>query len=168
MKKILFLAVAFVLFGLLGFLSNQEKDMKAKLTLGDDSYMDKVHITHKKDGATKWILDARKAVFITSKDVKLADLKITFPEKELVLTSNNGLYDIDSRNLTIEENINASTKDYDIIATKLFWDSSKNEIMSDERVQIVGRKFHVEGDNLNATNDKATLNKNVKAVFYGK
>jgi LPS export ABC transporter protein LptC len=168
MKKILFLSVAVFLFTILAVYLNQDKDAVTKLRLGDNSYMDDVRITQKKEGVIKWILGAKKAVFVTSNDVKLADLKITFPEKELVLTSNEGMYDMESRNLKIEGNIKASTKDYDIVATTLFWDSTKNEVFSDEKVYIVGKKFFVEGDNLTATADKARLDKNVKAVFYEK
>jgi lipopolysaccharide export system protein LptC len=130
--------------------------------------MDGVSITQRKEGVVKWILNAEKAMFLTDNDVKLDKLKIIFPEKELTLTSNGGMYDIEKRNLKIDGNINASTKDYEIVATTLFWDSSKNEILSDEKVKIRGKKFFAEGDTLTATADKATLNKNVKAVFYGK
>lgn len=168
MKKMLFVAVSLFLLSVLAVYLNQEKDARVKLRLGDNSYMDDVSITQKKEGIVKWILRAEKAVFVTNNDVKLDSLKIIFPEKELTLTSNGGMYDIDNRNLKIDGNINASTKDYEIVANTLFWDSSKNEILSDEKVQIVGKKFFAEGDNLTATTDKATLNKNVKAVFYGK
>ncbi len=147
---------------------NQEKDAKVKLRLGDNSYMDEVSITQKKAGRIKWILNSEKAVFLTDNDIKLNNLKIIFPEKELTLTSNGGMYNIESRNLKIDGNINAFTKDYRIVASTLFWDSSKNEVFSDKKVQLVGKKFFAEGDTMTATTDKATLNKNVKAVFYGK
>jgi len=168
MKKLLFIGASLLLLSVLIVYLNQEKDMKVKLRLGDNSYMDDVSIIQKKEGIVKWILNAKKAVFLTSNDVKLDSLKIIFPEKELTLTSNGGMYDIENRNLKIDGNINAFTKDYEIVANTLLWDSSKNEILSEEKVQIMGKKFFAEGDNLTATTDKATLNKNVKAVFYGK
>lgn len=168
MKKLLFVCASFFLLAVLIVYLNQEKDAKIKLGPGDSSYMDEVSITQKKAGLVKWRLNAEKAVFLTSNYVKLDNLKIIFPEKELTLTSNSGMYDIENRNLKIDGNINAFTKDYEIVASTLFWDSSKNEILSDEKVKIVGKKFFAEGDNLTATTDKATLNKNVKAVFYGK
>lgn len=168
MKRILFLCAILALFSVLAIYLNQEKFIDTKLRLGDNSYMDDVSITQKKEGVVKWIVNTQKAVFLNSNDVKLADLKIVFPEKDLTLTSDGGLYDIENRNLTIEGNIKASTKDYDIVANTLFWDSSKNEILSDEKVQIVGKKFFVEGDKLTATTNKARLDKNVKAVFNGK
>ncbi len=107
--------------------------------------MDEVSITQKKAGLVKWILSSEKAVFLTNNDIKLDKLKIIFPEKELTLTSNGGMYDIENRNLKIDGNINAFTKDYEIVASTLFWDSSKNEILSDEKVQIVGKKFLQKG-----------------------
>jgi LPS export ABC transporter protein LptC len=168
MKKLMFIISSlFLLIALMVYL-NQEKEAKFKLSVGDNSYMDDVSIIQKKEGMVKLALNAKKAVFITSNNVTLADLKIEFPEKSLTLTSKEGMYDIESRNLKMSENITASTKDYDIVAETLFWDSSKSEIFSDKRVQITGKKFFAEGDNLTATSDKAILNKNVKAVFYGK
>lgn len=168
MRKLLFVCASLFLLTVLIVYLNQEKDAKIKLHLGDNSYMDEVSITQKKAGLVKWMLNSEKAIFLTNNDIKLDNLKIIFPEKELTLTSNSGMYDIENRNLKIEGNINAFTKDYEIVASTLFWDSSKNEIFSDERVQIVGKRFFAEGDAMTATTDKATLNKNVKAVFYGK
>ncbi|MBA4349322.1 MAG: hypothetical protein C0415_04965 [Thermodesulfovibrio sp.] len=167
-KKVLFLFSSICLLAVLVFYLNQEKDIKPKLRLEGGSYMDNASITQRKDGMVKLIVNAQRAFFINEKDVKLTNMEIVFPEKELTLKSDGGMYDMSSRNLDIMGNIKASTKDYDIIATKLFWDSSKNEIFSDTRVEIVGRKFFAEGDNLTATGDKAILNKNVKAIFYGK
>lgn len=168
MKKLLFIVASLFLLTVLIVYLNQEKDAKVKLRLSDNSYMEGVSITQRKEGRVKWILNAEKAVFLTANDVELDKLKIVFPEKELTLTSSSGMYDIEKRNLKIDGNINASTKDYDIVANTLFWDSSKNEIFSDKKVQIMGKKFFAEGDTLTATADKATLNKNVRAVFYGK
>ncbi|MCL4491554.1 MAG: LPS export ABC transporter periplasmic protein LptC [Nitrospirae bacterium] len=168
MKKILFLLAFVCFFTVLAIYSNREGDIKTKVQLGGNSYMDDVSITQKKNGIVKWLLKSRKAVFLNDNDVKLTALQITFPEKELTLTSESGMYDIEKRNLKIENNIKASTKDYDIVASTLFWDASKNELLSDEKVRIIGKKFFVEGDNLTATTDNAKLNNNVKAIFYGK
>ena len=168
MKKILFVAASVFLFYVLAILFNQEKDLKVRVGLGDNSYMDEVTITQKKEGVINWIIDARKALFLSETDISLNDLKIVFPEKELTLTSEGGLYDARGRTLKMDGNIRASAKDYDIIARSLFWDSSTDEITSDSRVQIRGKRFFVEGDRLTATSDKAKLTNNVKAVFDGK
>ena len=136
------------------------------MNLTDNSYMDGVTIVQKKQGVVKWTLGSKKAIFLNENDVKLVGLNITFPEKGLTLNSDGGMYDIAKRDLKIDGHISASTKDYDIVTPSLFWDASKNELTSDQRVHIIGKRFDVEGDDLNATNDRATLNKNVKATFY--
>lgn len=141
--------------------------MSPRLKLVQDSYMDNVSITQRHDGVVNWVLIARKAVFEGDDKVKLAEMKITFPEKELVLTADGGTYDVDQRNLEIEGNINASTRNYNIVATRLFWNASGNELISDDKVKIIGKRFSVEGDTLEASSGKAKLSKNVKAIFSG-
>lgn len=168
MRKLLFLLATFFFLGVTGFYLSQDFSMKPKISLGDQSYMDEISITQKKDGAVKWALNAKRAEFLNNSDVKLAGLKISFPEKGLVLTSEGGLYNIEDKNLEISGHINASTKDYEIVAARLYWDATKNELLSDDKVKIVGRKFALEGEGLVATKDKAKLNSNVKAVFGGK
>ncbi|MFO0752633.1 MAG: LPS export ABC transporter periplasmic protein LptC [Thermodesulfovibrionales bacterium] len=168
MKKALFLLALLLFVGVLAIYSYKEGDMKAKVRLGESSFMDDIRITQKKEGAVKWIVQSKKAVFVTDNEVKLTSVQIRFPEKDLSLTSERGAYDIGRRNLTIEGNIRASTKDYDIIASTLFWDSSKDEILSDREVRIVGKRFFVEGGALVATADSARLHNKVKAVFNGK
>lgn len=168
MKKMLFLLAFLVFFSVLAIYSYREGDMKAGVRLGETSSMEDIAISQKKEGELKWTLRSKTAVFVTDNDVKLDGLTIQFPEDGLTLTAKGGRYDIDKRNLTIEGNIKASTEDYDILATTLFWDASKNELLSDKKVQIVGKSFFVEGDNLVATTDTAKLTNNVKAVFNGK
>lgn len=170
MKKVLFLLSGFGLLAILTLYFFQEGEVKGRLKLGDNSYMEDVSIVQKKGGATSFTLNAQKAVFVTAQDVQLTALKIFFPAKDLVLTSESGLYNTESKDLKIEGNIKAATKDYDILTKKLRWDANKNEIFSDNKVTIVGKSksFYVEGEDLTATADTATLHKNVKAVFNGK
>jgi len=166
-NSLLFLATA-ALFGVIAFFLNQEGDVRAKLVLAEQSYMEDVSIVQRREGVVKWMLSAKKAVFLPDDDVKLADLQIRFPEKDLVLRSSNGVYNTESRNLKIDGEIKATTKSYDIRAKTLFWDAKKNEIVSDQPIQIVGQGFTVDGDDLVATTDKAKLQNNVRAVFNGK
>jgi LPS export ABC transporter protein LptC len=166
MKRILFLFVFICFFIVIAWFSDREGDFKPKVDLTDNAYMDGVSIIQRKAGVVKWTLGSKKAIFLDGNDVKLIALNITFPEKGLTLNSDGGTYDIEKRNLKIDGHITASTKDYDIVAPTLFWDASRSELSSDQKVQIIGKRFYVEGDDLNAKNDRAILNKNVKAIFY--
>ncbi|MCL0084635.1 LPS export ABC transporter periplasmic protein LptC [Thermodesulfovibrionales bacterium] len=150
------------------FYLNHERDTRVNFQLEGKSHIYGVNITQKKRGATNWMLNAEKALFLSDVDIELSKLKMTFPEKGLVLTSDSGIYNVKSRNLEIIGNIIASTESYDILATTLFWDSSENKLFSDYKIQIVGRGFFITGDSLAATTDKMKLRKNVRAVFYEK
>jgi LPS export ABC transporter protein LptC len=127
--------------------------------------MDNIKITHKKDGIIKWHVGAKKAVFADANQVKLETLKVTFPEKKLVLNSDSGTYNSTTQSIKIEGNIKAETNNYTISALNLSWDASKSELSSDKKIQIVGKEFIIEGDELSASTDKARLNSNIKAVF---
>jgi LPS export ABC transporter protein LptC len=168
MKKVLFLLSGVGLLAILTLFFFQDSDIKGRVHIGENSYMEDVSIIQKKGGVTSFVVNAEKAVFMTANDVKLTTLKLFFPEKELTITSETGLYNTESKDLKIEGNIKAVTKDYDIVTTKLHWDATKNLLLSDDKVTIVGKKFYVEGESLTATTDTATLHKNIKAVFNGK
>jgi len=166
MKKILLLLASAGLLVLLMIYVSWEKNSGIKLRIDNSSYMEDISITQKNDGVLKWVLNASRAVFLNKNDVQLIDLKVLFPEKGLTLTSDGGTYNMENRDFTVAGHIKASTKDYDIAATTLFWDSAKNELFSDKKVAIVGKRFVIEGNNLDATADKATMTHDVKAVFH--
>ncbi len=167
MKKVLFLLSGVGLLAILMLFFSQDSDLKSRLRLGDSSYMETVSIIQKMEGATNFTLSAQKAVFMTAQDVKLTALTISFPAKDLILTSESGTYNTESKDLKIEGNIKAVTKDYDILTNTLHWDAAKNELFSNDKVTIVNKQYYVEGEQLTASGDTATLHKNVKAVFNG-
>jgi LPS export ABC transporter protein LptC len=168
MTKLWFLLTLLFFLAVLAIYLNQESDLSLKLKPAEGSYMDNVSIKQTNNGIVKWLLDARRAVFINDANVQLSELTVTFPEKGLVLFADSGKYDVENRNLDVRDNIKASTKDYDIVATQLFWNSSDNELTSNDKVKIIGKRFSVQGDRLTATPGKAKLSHNVKAVFDGK
>ncbi len=141
------------------------KESRISLQYSEAPYMDEIKITHRKDGIIKWQVEAKKAVFANANEVRLEDLKINFPEKKLILNSDSGTYNSSTQGIKIEGNIKAETNNYSINALNLKWDASKSELSSDKKIQIVGKDFFIEGDELSASADRARLNKNIKAVF---
>jgi LPS export ABC transporter protein LptC len=170
MKKMVFVFAGFGLMAVLTFYYFQDSDFKPKFNLSDNSFMENVVITQKKAGNTRLVVNAQKAIFETETNVKLLALNVYFPEKDLTLTSDSGRYDTVSRDIEIEGDIKANTKGYDIVTNKLHWDGKKAELVSDDKVVIVGknRNFYIEGDTMTAHDGKATLHRNVKAIFKGK
>ncbi len=166
MGKATLLIISFLLsIVILVIYSFQLQETRIALVYSESPYIDDVRIKHLKEGMVKWMVDAKKAIFTNTNDVVLKDLKITFPEKELVLTSEGGVYNTADQSIKIDGNIKALTKNYVINALTLSWDPQKSELSSDKRVQIIGREFYIEGDDLSASADKAKLSSNVKAIF---
>lgn len=166
MKRTTLLVISFLLFiAILAAYSLQYKETKISLIHSDSPYMDEITIKHRKDGFLKWSVEAKNAVFSNTNEVILRDLKISFPERELILTSDTGSYNPTNQSIKVEGNIKALTKNFSINASSLAWDPKASELSSDKKIQIVGNDFYIEGDELTASADKARLNSNVKAVF---
>jgi LPS export ABC transporter protein LptC len=168
MKRWLPIGASLVILALFLIFLNQEKDYDIKSAISENAFMDNVSIIQRKEGAIKLALSAEKAIFVTNHDIELNKLSMEFPEKGLILNANSGIYNIETKNLKIDGTINARTKDYQVIADTILWDSTKNEIVSNKKIKIIGKKFFAEGDSLEATADRATLKRNVKAIFHGK
>lgn len=165
MRRLLFLVSAVVFLAVLGIYMGMEKDTAPVIRFSGTSFMEGVRIAHVTGGSLKWELQAEKAIFVNKEDVKLEGIRIRFPEKNLTLSSEEGLYKVESRDLSILGNIRASTGDYDIVAEQLNWDAARNELVSDKKVTIKAQTFMVEGDTLKANAEGAELKNNVKAVF---
>jgi lipopolysaccharide assembly outer membrane protein LptD (OstA) len=170
MRKALFALAAVGLLGLVIFYFLQDGDYKPQFRLSENSYMENVKIIQKKAGETRIVVNAEQAIFETETEVKLIALNLYFPEKNLTLTSKTGHYSTTSKNVVIEGDIKANTKGYDIQTNRLNYDAEKGELLTDDKVVIIGksRGFYMEGDVLTAHGDTATLHKNVKAIFKGK
>lgn len=165
MKRFLFIVLSLLLLSLVLYL-NDEKDVLTKVRLAENSSMDDVTIVQKKEGSVKWTLNAKKAVFLNRDQVRLSGVTVTLPDKGLTLATDEGTYNLESKDLEIAGTVTASTSDYDIVARSLRWDAATNELSSDQKVSIKGKKFLVEGESLVSTADRAKLSNNVKAVFY--
>lgn len=167
MKKSLFVLASLAFCAVLLYYLSGDRESGLKVGLGSTSYMEDVSISHKRGGKVSWALTAGRADFLNKKDVRLTDMKISFPERNLELTSEGATYDMDSKDFTIRGNVTASTKDFRFVAPALSWDGVENQLTTDGRVTIVGQRFSIEGEGLRATQDKATLQGKVRAVFGG-
>jgi LPS export ABC transporter protein LptC len=168
MMKGVIISALFIFVISLILYANYEKNYDVKLRVSDNSFMDNVSIIQRRDGIVKLSVNAEKAVFILDDEVQLNRLTMTIPEKGLTLSSSSGLYNLKTKDLKMVGDIKAYTKDFEIFAENLLWDSSRNEVTSDKRIRIVGKNFSAEGNSFEAIADKATLKENVKAIFYGK
>jgi LPS export ABC transporter protein LptC len=167
MKRVLLILSSLALCVVLFYYLSGDRESGPKLRLGSSSYMEEVNISQKRDGKVSWELAAKRADFLTRKDVRLTEPRISFPERNLELTSESATYDMEKKDFKIEGSVTAWTKDFRFVAPELFWDGAANQLTTDGKVTITGGKFSIEGEGLRASHDKATLQNRVRAVFDG-
>ncbi len=156
-----------LLMFLVVFYGGRDRARDFSITRGN-SYIEGLRIVNKKDGADLWTITARRADF--SKDETVAQLSgvtIDLKKEGAVLNADDGTYNMNSRDLILENNITIRQKDSVVSAAKLSWNSANGILSSEGKVLMQGDKFKIEGEGLAVTqNNKVTVTKNVKATFY--
>lgn len=169
MRRAIYLVVSFLLAIIIVIVySLQNQDTKMTLTFKDSPHLEDLTVKHQKDGIVKWLVTSKRATLAdtaNSNIIILEDLKITFPERDFIVFSKRGIYNLAEQSLKIEGDVNAQTRNYTINASNLFWDPKEGVISSDEKIAIIGKDFYIEGDELSASPKIAILKRNVKAIF---
>jgi LPS export ABC transporter protein LptC len=132
--------------------------------------MDNLHLTQTDDNKVHWELLAENAIFpIDKKEVILKSIGLTINNSpNIYLTSDSGIYEVDSGNVTLNEPVEISIKDTKFTTDSLNWNSSNEIISTKDPVKFLGSNFLIEGIGLsaNVTHEKVKIQKNVKAIFY--
>ncbi len=166
-KKLSFVFPLLFLLALLLFFGNN-REVEKNLLLRGNSFIEGLRIVHKRDGNNVWILNAKRADIIESEDkAKLNDIVMTIENKGMTIYAGSGLYDMSTRNLTLDGKITADAKDYAIVCDSAEWNNSTGEVKTTGNVRFESKKFNVEGSGMEANTDqKVRILKNVKATFY--
>ncbi|MCX8070190.1 MAG: LPS export ABC transporter periplasmic protein LptC [Thermodesulfovibrionales bacterium] len=168
MRTVLPLIISSILLGVsMFFLTSQDGDFKTKISYSENSFMEDIVIEQKKTGNLIWRLEAKKAIHLNEDDIKLENITVLLPEKDLKLKAQKAFYSLKTKDFHIPEDIDVSAKEFDIKGKGIYWDSKTNTLKSESDIKILGKGFSIEGNSLSATSDKARLENNVKAVFYG-
>jgi LPS export ABC transporter protein LptC len=126
-----------------------------------------------RDGIKKWVLEAQQA------DVAQKDNQIYLTRPRFVvylrqqpgtvtLTAGRAVYNIKSRDVTLTENVVATSDDgMNVETEKVFYDAGRSFLSTDDHVKIVHRNTTVEGDGmeLQTVNGTVKLLRNVSATL---
>lgn len=163
-----FIAISLSLLFILYFLSGNNWEYKRDLAIKANSYIEGLKIVSKKNGVDLWVMTAARADL--ARDETLADMNsvaMEIPREGITINANSGLYNMNTKELALKDNIKIHTKSYTVSAKNLAWNPDKETLTSHDAVLVTGNKFRLEGEGLTATQDnKVTLKKNVKATFY--
>lgn len=160
-----FMSALFIFF----IFFSDERESRRDLSISKaSSYMEGFRIVSKKNGTDSWVITARRADFSRDETLARMDAVTMDIKKEgVVLNADHGTYNMNTRDLKLEDNITIQIKDSVIHAKNLSWNPSGGILSAEGKVQLKGNKFTVEGEGLTATGDNTVrLMQNVKAIFY--
>jgi LPS export ABC transporter protein LptC len=147
------------------FIESHEGTENASITR---SFMEDIRVVNKGTGRDNWTLDAQKVeIPPDGKASRLSLVTITLPEHQMDVKSEAGIYDLESRDLTLTGNIEAKTDNYVLMTDSIHLKSKTGELTSPDRVVLEGSSFRIEGDGFHTNGSKkVTFNRNVKATFF--
>lgn len=166
MKKPLLLAAlaALVLLSIFMF----KKQDGPKETARAQSYLEDVKVVNTRTGHQQWTLLTKRAVLSDRGDAaSMQEVTVRLPAEGMVVEAERGVYNMDSRDLTLSGRIRALAAGYVIRTGSIRLDADKGQITTADEVVLEGDGFRIEGRGLHAEQDrKVRLERDVKAVFY--
>ena len=165
--RVLSVFLIIVLFVLLSYYKDQGIKIQPSF---QTSSMHNLHIAHRENDTVKWELSALEAVFpIGGKEIflKSLGLKINQPS-EIYLASEGGVYEIEGKNVTLNNAVELKVRDAIFTTDTLKWNSTDELITTEDNVKFSSKSFLIEGTGLAAKTEQQRIRilKNVKAVFY--
>ena len=159
---------SFLLFCLFFYMVEGEKANKLDVHLQGSSFFEGIRIVQKKDGVQSWVLTAKRADISKKGDeANLTDIKVEVKDKGVTIYADKGLYNMDTKKMSIEGPITAKNDEYSITTGQGEIDSSSGVLKTDEDVHIKGKKFVLQGKGMEIKNNeqKVRILKDVKATF---
>lgn len=168
MKKFMFVVLSALLFSVFIFMVKSEKESRTNIQLKDDSFIEGLKIIHKNNGKSDWTLIAKKADFQEHENLAyLDDVQITMQGKNMTIFADKGQFNMSNKNLSVNGNIIAKSKDYSITTEHVSLDSKAGTISSDGNITLKGKKLDLQGKGISINNkdQKVRILKDVKATF---
>jgi LPS export ABC transporter protein LptC len=168
MRKSLLLLASLLLFSLFFYLAGGEKTNKLDVHLKSESFFEGLKIIQRRNGEENWVLTARRAdISKDGSEADLTDVEMTVKNRGLKIYAETGLYDLNTKKISIEGKVTANSKNYSMTTGQVEIDSASGLLRTDEGVTIKGRNFLLEGKGMEIKNNdqQVRILKDVKATF---
>ncbi len=168
MKISLLFIASFLLFSLFFFMFKGEKTNNLDVHLKGESFFEGLRIIQKKNGISSWVLTAKRADISKDGDeAHLMDLEMDVKSKGIIIYAEKGLYNLNTRKISVEGVVKARGNDYSITTGEVEIDSAAGLLKTKSDVYVVGKKFTLQGKGMEIKNNdqKVRILKDVKATF---
>lgn len=152
---------------ILYFISTEREGLDIK-HLVKGSQMRSVNIIHFTDRKKDWGAQVEEAIFRPGNDmVDLRHVKLSYPDKDLQLRARDGLYDLRSGKIQLENDIEGTIEGTEFKSARMSYNPLKNIIIAKDGLVIKGKKFRITGNSGKIVgNNIMKVEGNVKAIFY--
>lgn len=167
--RMIFLSTLSLFISSVLFFYNGEGDHRKDLAISRiGSYIEGLRIVNKRNGVDSWVITARRADFTRDgMEARMDSVTVDIIKDRVVVNADSGIYNLNTRGLSLENNIKILIKDSVVSAERLSWNPASKILTSDNKVRMDGKRFKIEGEGLIATEgQKVKLTKNVKAIFF--
>lgn len=161
-------ALAILVIAFLSFALFNERDLRKDPLNPTTSYIEGLRIIHRTKGDTAWTIIAKRADFTRDeRTAKMNSVVVDIEKEKITLNAEKGVFDIETRDLKLEDNIILKSKGYEMALKDLSWNPSRGLLRSDQKIELKGKNFSIEGNGLSATDkQQLRLHRNVKAIFF--
>lgn len=166
MKKSVLLAALALLVAVSIFTLKEPESFRNEAVA--QSFLEDITVLNQRTGKLQWSLTTDKAVISRDGDkARMQAVTMNIPGRGMTVDADSGVYDMDTRDVTLTGNVRARTEDFVIKAALVRLRPDEGELSADDRVVLEGEGFMIEGNGLEAnTKQKVRLLRDVKAVFY--
>jgi LPS export ABC transporter protein LptC len=166
-KKLIFLLLI-IISSAIFFYIRSEKMGRLNVQIAGDSFFEGLKIINKKNGTTEWILTAQRAdLSKDGKEALLSGIEMKMEKQGMTVQAEKGLYDMETKQVSIDGIITAHTEKYVITTSQALIDSGGGTLETEGEVKIEGKKFNLAGKGMKADNNeqKVRILNDVKATF---
>lgn len=162
------LALVMLIIAFLFFPVYNDGDLKKNSVTSATSYIEGLRIIHRIKGNTIWSIMAKRADFTRDeRSARMSSIIIDIKKENMTINAESGVFDLETRDLKLEDNIVLKSKGYEVMLKDLSWNPARGLLTSDQKIAFRGSKFSIEGYGLSATEEqKLKLHRNVRAVFF--
>lgn len=133
------------------------------------SVMRGIHLNNKNGNTLKWELFAKNATFPEDKkNIIIDSLELKIHDgHDIYITGGKGIYNINQKDLTVEDKIEIKLKGGVFKTDSLKWESEAGLVTAPNNVEFISDNFTIEGTGLVAdvSKEKIRILKNVKGTF---
>ncbi|MBA4374203.1 MAG: LPS export ABC transporter periplasmic protein LptC [Thermodesulfovibrio sp.] len=168
MKKVWFAALALAFFSLYFLIVKDERVTLPSLGQNSVSYIEGIRIVQKNNGKNDWIVTARRAEILgNGNKADLSDIEVKVKDKDLTISAEKGLYDMQVKKLIITGPVTAKDRNYTITSQDVEFDNATGILKTDKKVRMEGTKFTLTGTGMHADNNeqKIRILNNVTATY---